>query len=46
MVASAWARKQNTIHQLETAGGSYEIQSSAGPSGGTTVTLTWPAAVG
>lgn len=45
MVASAWARKQNTIHQLEAAGGSYEIQSAAGHSGGTTVTLTWPTAV-
>jgi hypothetical protein len=41
---STWARKQNTLHQLQVAGGIYEVRSSAGDSSaGTTVTLTWPA---
>ena len=43
-VSSAWARKQNTIHQLEAAGGSYRITSSPGSTAGTTVVLNWPAA--
>jgi hypothetical protein len=42
-LTSAWARKQNTLHQLEAAGGSYQIVSSATSLAGTTVTLTWPA---
>lgn len=40
---STWARKQNTLHQFLAAGGSYEIDSSATSSAGTTVTVTWPA---
>lgn len=43
-LAFAWALKQNTLHQFEAAGGSYEIHSSANSSAGTTVTVTWPAA--
>jgi hypothetical protein len=39
---STWARKQNTLHQFQAAGGSYEIDSSAASSAGTTVTVTWP----
>jgi hypothetical protein len=38
-LASTWARKQNTLHQLQAAGGSYEIHSGVG----TTVTVSWPA---
>jgi signal transduction histidine kinase len=44
-LTSAWARKQNTLHQLEAAGGSYQVDSSPGSPAGTTVTVTWPAAV-
>ncbi len=44
-LTSAWARKQNTLHQLEAAGGSYQVDSAAGSHDGTTVTVTWPAAV-
>ena len=43
-LAFTWALKQNTLHQFEAAGGSYEIDSSADSSAGTTVTVTWPAA--
>ena len=43
-LAFTWALKQNTLHQLEAAGGSYEIHSSANSSAGITVTVTWPAA--
>ena len=39
---STWARKQNTLHQFQAAGGSYEIDSSAASPAGTTVTVTWP----
>lgn len=42
-VASAWARKQNTLHQLQAAGGSYQVDSSPDSPAGTTVTVTWPA---
>jgi hypothetical protein len=42
---STWARKQNTLHHLEAAGGSYHVDSSPGSTAGTTVTVTWPAAV-
>jgi hypothetical protein len=42
VLASAWARKQNSVHQLEAAGGSYRITSAPDAAGGTTVTLTWP----
>ncbi len=43
---STWARKQNTLHQFQAAGGSAEVRSSQGdPAAGTTVTLTWPAPV-
>jgi hypothetical protein len=41
---SAWARKQNTLHQLQAAGGSYQVDSPDSPAG-TTVTVTWPAVV-
>lgn len=44
-LTSAWARKQNTLHQLEAAGGGYQVDSSPGSPAGTTVTVTWPAAV-
>lgn len=44
-LTSAWARKQNTLHQFEAAGGSYQVDSSRGSRGGTTVTVAWPAAV-
>jgi signal transduction histidine kinase len=44
-LTSAWARKQNTLHQLEAAGGSYQVDSSPGLPAGTTVTMTWPAAL-
>jgi hypothetical protein len=41
-MAAEWARKRGTIHQLETAGGSVQIQSTpAAP--GTTVVLRYPA---
>ena len=40
---STWARKQNSVHQLEAAGGSYRITSAASPLAGTTVVLNWPA---
>jgi hypothetical protein len=42
-LASTWARKHNTVHQLDAAGGEYEINSSPGLRDGTTVTLRWPA---
>lgn len=42
-LAFTWALKQNTLHQFEVAGGSYEIDSSVGSSAGTTVTVAWPA---
>ncbi len=42
-LTSAWARKQNTVHQLEVAGGSYRITSSPSSLNGTTVVLNWPA---
>jgi hypothetical protein len=41
-LASAWALKQNTIHQFEAAGGSYLIQSAPPPALGTTVVLNYP----
>jgi hypothetical protein len=44
-VVSAWARKQNTLHQLQAAAGSYWVDSSSDSLAGITVTLTWPAAV-
>lgn len=44
-LASAWARKQNSMHTLQAAGGGYQIASSPGLLTGTTVTLNWPAAV-
>jgi signal transduction histidine kinase len=40
-LASAWALKQNTIHQFEAAGGSYQIHSEP-PAAGTTVVLRYP----
>jgi hypothetical protein len=40
-LASAWALKQNIIHQFEAAGGSYHI-SSAPETDGTTVVLCYP----
>lgn len=40
-LASAWALKQNIIHQFEAAGGSYHI-SSAPATDGTTVALCYP----
>jgi hypothetical protein len=46
LLASTWARKQNTLHQLGAAGGSYRIVSSVGSTEGTTITLTWPATRG
>jgi hypothetical protein len=42
-LSSAWARKQNTVHQLEAAGGGYRITSSPSSSAGTTIVLEWPA---
>ncbi len=45
LLASSWARKQNTLHQLEATGGSYQITSSAASTEGTTIALTWPAGV-
>lgn|GEM_PF-5090601 len=44
MLASAWALKQNTIHQFEAAGGRYRIDSAAPPAVGTTVVLSYPSA--
>jgi hypothetical protein len=41
-LASEWARKQNTIHQFEIAGGSYQIHSAPQPTVGTTVVLRYP----
>jgi hypothetical protein len=41
-LASAWALKQNTIHQFEAAGGSYQIHSAPPPAAGTTVVLRYP----
>jgi hypothetical protein len=41
-LASAWALKQNTIHQFEAAGGSYQIHSAPPPAIGTTVVLRYP----
>jgi hypothetical protein len=41
-LASAWSRKQGTLHQLQAAGGRFQIRSDPGSSAGTTVTLTWP----
>jgi hypothetical protein len=38
-VMAAWARKQNAVHQVEAAGGAYEVQS--GPRG-TLVSLRYP----
>ena len=38
---STWAGKQNTLHQLEAAGGTYHIVSAAGSTYGTTITLTY-----
>jgi hypothetical protein len=46
VLATAWARKQNTVHQLEAAGGSYRIDSTPESRIGTTITLRWPAAPG
>ena len=43
LLRSTWARKQNTLHHLEAAGGDYQIASEPGSPAGTTVTLTWPA---
>jgi hypothetical protein len=40
-LASAWARKKNTLHQFETAGGAYRIGSSPAWAG-TTVVLRYP----
>ena len=40
-LASAWARKKNTLHQFETAGGGYRINSSPAWNG-TTVVLRYP----
>jgi hypothetical protein len=44
-VGSAWVRKQSTLHQLQAAGGSYQVDSSPDAPVGTTVTVTWPAVV-
>jgi hypothetical protein len=41
-LASAWTLKQNTIHQFETAGGSYHICSTPTLAVGTTVVLRYP----
>jgi hypothetical protein len=41
-LASAWALKQNTIHQFEAAGGGYRIHSAPPPARGTTVILSYP----
>ena len=43
VVMSAWVRKQNTVHQLAAAGGSYRITFSLSSPTGTTVFLNWPA---
>jgi hypothetical protein len=40
-LASAWARKKNSLHQFETAGGAYRIDSSPAWAG-TTVVLRYP----
>lgn len=40
-LASDWARKQNTIHQFEIAGGSYQITSAPQPTAGMTVVLRY-----
>jgi hypothetical protein len=40
-LASAWARKKNSLHQFETAGGAYRIDSSPAWAG-TTVVLWYP----
>jgi hypothetical protein len=42
-LASAWARKQNTVHQFEAAGGGYQIHSAPQSAAGTTVVLRYPA---
>ncbi len=42
LLASTWARKHNTVHQFQTAGGGYQIHSAPG-SDGTTVVLRYPA---
>jgi hypothetical protein len=43
-VAALWTHKQNTLHRLQVAGGTYDIQSRDEPSAGVTVTVSWPAA--
>lgn len=43
VLRSTWARKQDTLHQLEAAGGAYHVASAPGLPTGTTVTLAWPA---
>jgi len=43
MLMSAWALKQSTLHQLQAAGGSYQVESSPDSSAGATITVTWPA---
>ncbi len=45
-LASTWARKQNTVHQLQAAGGCYQIASSPDSLAGTTITPAWPAVRG
>jgi hypothetical protein len=41
---STWARKGNTVSQLEAAGGAYLIESRPDVAAGLGVTLVWPAA--
>ena len=41
LLASAWTRKRNTIHQFDAAGGGYQIH-SAPAADGTTVVLCYP----
>jgi esterase/lipase len=45
ILASSWARKQGTLHQLQAAGGRYRVDSSPDARAGTAVTVTWPAVV-
>ena len=41
-LTSAWARKQNTIHQFEAAGGGCQVTSAPLRAVGTTVVLRYP----
>jgi hypothetical protein len=43
VLASSWARKRGTLHQLQAAGGSYRVDSSPATRAGTAVMVIWPA---